>query len=585
MTTLPRAIGPFLLSLVGSFLSAVDAHAQPQIVQCASLDPLPSGAACGVTQIGDTSKLLRGTVLVPGTVYRGGEVAVDKSGIILCVGCDCAASVPTATTITCPAGVISPGLINTHDHLTFTQNNPVVDTKERYEHRHQWREKADAIDSDHNKIVVESIEDVTVSRLREEKRAWGELRFLLTGTTSTAGQGAAKGFLRSLDDAAYDESLDQLPVTNSTFPLGDGNDSDPPLISDGSCGYLDIDKPIRGPYQAHVAEGINAFARNEFLCVSSTANGGHDLAGPHSSFVHGIPLNANDLLLMATEGTALSWSPRSNLRLYGDTTYVTAADRLGVRIALGTDWTPTGSMNLLRELRCADHWNQQRLAHYFNDEQLWLMVTANAASSFDMDDAIGILAPGREADIAIFNATERQDHRAVIDAAPQDVVLVMRAGKVLYGDANLAGNIPRSPTRNDVSEILSICGVSKRLYARGEISKSLATLRANIGNPPIVGDGIPLGTGPEAVYPAVFCETPTDEPVCEPQRVPVADNGFPNFPPIYTGVISPGIDSDGDGIADADDDCPDVFNPIRPLGRTQTDSDFDGIGDPCDSSP
>ena len=45
--------------------------------------------------------------------------------------------------ITCPDGAISPGLINTHDHITFTQNPPYTDTGERYEHRHEWRKGLD----------------------------------------------------------------------------------------------------------------------------------------------------------------------------------------------------------------------------------------------------------------------------------------------------------------------------------------------------------------------------------------------------------------------------------------------------------
>lgn len=40
-----------------------------------------------------------------------------------------------------------------------------------------------------------------------------------------------------------------------------------------------------------------------------------------------------------------------------------------------------------------------------------------------------------------------------------------------------------------------------------------------------------------------------------------------------------GIDSDGDGIRDADDNCPSVPNPL------QTDSDGDGFGDACDDCP
>jgi len=40
-----------------------------------------------------------------------------------------------------------------------------------------------------------------------------------------------------------------------------------------------------------------------------------------------------------------------------------------------------------------------------------------------------------------------------------------------------------------------------------------------------------------------------------------------------------GFDSDGDGIADASDNCPAVFNP------DQADGDMDGVGNVCDNCP
>ena len=43
------------------------------------------------------------------------------------------------------------------------------------------------------------------------------------------------------------------------------------------------------------------------------------------------------------------WSPRSNIALYGHTANVTLLDRLGVNIALSSDWLPSGSMNMLRD--------------------------------------------------------------------------------------------------------------------------------------------------------------------------------------------------------------------------------------------
>jgi hypothetical protein len=43
---------------------------------------------------------------------------------------------------------------------------------------------------------------------------------------------------------------------------------------------------------------------------------------------------------------------------------------------------------------------------------------------------------------------------------------------------------------------------------------------------------------------------------------------------------------DGDGIDNGADNCPTVFNPIRPIDNAvQPDADNDGMGDPCDANP
>src|SRR6476619_6018918 len=76
---------------------------------CENLPPSPT---CEVTA-GSTAKLSKGNILTPQLVLRGGEVAIDESGQITCVGCDCAQG--GETTIVCASGTVSPGLINTHD--------------------------------------------------------------------------------------------------------------------------------------------------------------------------------------------------------------------------------------------------------------------------------------------------------------------------------------------------------------------------------------------------------------------------------------------------------------------------------------
>ncbi|MDQ3300134.1 MAG: lamin tail domain-containing protein, partial [Myxococcota bacterium] len=274
--------------------------------------------------------------------------------------------------------------------------------------------------------------------------------------------------------------------------------------------------------------------------------------------IHAIGLQPADYGAMAAAGTALIWSPRSNITLYGETARVSTAARLGVEIALGTDWMPTGSMNLLRELKCADGLNKAYLGNFFSDAALWKMVTSNAASVTATDDVIGLLAPGKLADLAIFTA-HGKTFRAVIDAEPADVVLVMRAGKTLYGDATAVEALATS------CDTVDVCGTSKRVCLMSEVGKTYAALQTAAG---------------ANIYPAFSCGQPQNEPSCTPTR-PTSVAGST----IYTGTPGPG-DQDGDGLPDAEDKCPTVFDPIRPLdGAKQGDADDDGVGDVCDPCP
>ncbi len=311
----------------------------------------------------------------------------------------------------------------------------------------------------------------------------------------------------------------------------------------------------------HIAEGVDAVARNEFLCASSTANGGQDLTLPRSAFIHAAALTPADFQLMATEGVSLIWSPRSNVRLYGNTVDVPTAVRIGVHVGLGTDWMPTGSMSSLRELACADSLNTNYWGGALTDEQLWRMVTDQAAAACGVGDVLGKLHPGYAADLAIFDASARADHRAVIGAGAGDVLLVVRGGKPLYGDAALVDALAPQAA----CDALDVCGHARAVCLESEIGQTLAELTVNSG-----------GT----LYPLFFCDAPANEPTCVPSR-PASVSGSS----VYDGKPTP-TDRDGDGVPDAMDNCPTVFNPIRPLDDgAQADFDHDGVGDPCDPDP
>jgi cytosine/adenosine deaminase-related metal-dependent hydrolase len=527
---------------------------QPHVTICPG-DSLPA-LASGVceTTAGDMGLLITADVLAPGEVFRGGQVLVDATGTIACVGCDCSTSAgaATATRVVCPDGVVSPGLINAHEHLSF-EGNPYTRTAERYEHRHDWREGARG----HHRIG-----SMMATR---ESTMWGELRMVLGGATSVNGSGGQAGFLRNLDRATM-EGLGQDAVDYNTFPLGDSSGT----VSSSGCDAYSTSRTtaadIAGDvaFTPHIAEGIDLNARNEFLCQRE---GAFDLIADPTAMIHGVGLLPIDMQEVAGDGAMLVWSPRSNVTLYGETARVTEYDRLGVPIALGTDWVFTGSMNMLRELTCADELNATYLGNYFTDEALVRMATYNSAVATGTDDVIGSIAVGRVADLAIFDAAMHVDHRAVIDAEAGDVALVLRGGVPLYGEAAVVASIRDGAT----CETLDVCGEMRRVCVMREVGMTLAALT----------------TANASSYPLFFCGTPDNEPSCRPERDAMTPLPSPSVmgSTVYSGLTT-ATDMDGDAIEDAADNCPTVFNPIRPLDMgMQANSDGDADGDACDPCP
>ena len=166
----------------------------------------------------------------------------------------------------------------------------------------------------------------------------------------------------------------------------------------------------------------------------------------------------------------LVWSPRSNVSLYGDTAPVTLYHKLGVPIAIGTDWVLSGSMNTNRELACAQYLNTNYYGGYFSYQDLWQMGTLNGAKATGMDAYIGSLSTGKTADIAIFMRNGLGPYEAVVKGNPEDVSLVLRGGDVLSGDENLVNKLTTG------CDAINICGFSKAVCAQSETGMTFAQI-------------------------------------------------------------------------------------------------------------
>ncbi len=512
----------------------------------------PGAETCTVTA-GDARLLIVGDVLTPDAVYTQWAVLIEQ-GTIRCVGCECLDQAAGATQVVCPEAVVSPGLINTHDHVGWMNGRPWlasannVDPALRWEHRNDWRRGKRG-----NPEV-----DVDGGGASGDEKLYGEVRFLLSGTTALFGSGDMSGLLRDLDaTGSGNNGLSNPGAEYDTFPLGDSSGTQ----QEDGCGSYNVTNPAAGSvdrYAPHVAEGIDRVAQNEFACLTGVGASSKDVLDNRSTIIHGIGLTPAEMSTMASRGVNLIWSPRSNISLYGDTAQVTVMDRLGISIGLGTDWLPSGSMNMLRELACAASFNDNHLGGYFSDRKLWQMATIGAARALAFDDATGVLVEGRAADVAVFANDGQSHYSAVVRADVQDVALVLRGGDVMTGNASIVAALENG------CETVDVCGVSKQACIERDTGSTLAGVEASI-NP---------------AYPLFFCGAPDDEPSCLPARSLPEDavDGSGN----YAGM-SASDDADGDGILDASDNCSTVFNPIRPVdGGVQADFDGDGVGDVCD---
>ncbi|HTQ06535.1 MAG TPA: amidohydrolase family protein [Polyangiaceae bacterium] len=481
--------------------------------------------------------VLGGDVLTPGAVYEGGEVRLDASGVIRCAGCACDES--DARVVRCPSAVVAPGFVNPHDHIAYDALGPQPLGDERYDHRHDWRLGLRG----HDALAYQGgAPDVA--------RAAQELRMLLGGVTTIAGAAGYRGLVRNADMPDLGEGLPTAPADSETFPL---DDADGLLLASG-CNYgskhaTSDDVTAAGEFLAHLGEGVDADAENELTCALTPPFG---LIGSTTGVVHAVAADALLAAELGARSALVVWSPRSNVALYGNTAPIPLLLRSGVDVALGTDWLLTGSMNLERELACAKSFSDTYFDGALDDHALFSMVTAAAARAVGAGDGLGRLSAGALGDVMLIDRRGRAPYEAAVSADPQDFLLILRGGTPLYGRAALLEALGAGDC-----DALDVCGAAQRVCT----SDSGFTLAE-------------LEDAAAATYPLFSCDAPPDEPTCVPAR-----------PGEYDGTPTD-TDHDGDGIADADDLCPRVFDPPRPLdGGAQADTDGDGLGDACDPCP
>jgi 5-methylthioadenosine/S-adenosylhomocysteine deaminase len=388
---------------------------------------------------------LRGTLLTPGDVIPEGVIIV-KDGMIAQVGREVSQpDVPLVEEV----GVILPGFIDLHNHLTWNvlpRWRPV----EKFNNRYQWQAVAE-----YDRLLRIPENRLIANGFGCKANLYAEVQALAGGASSVTGsylgrtideRMCALGLTRNLDQPSAfkidppetpcvgQPPLVQAVVANEVFPMEiphDRVDWYRCQLSNGKLRALLV----------HLAEGnpADASARREFWMLESRG-----LLTPGVVIVHGTALGLDEFRSVSQKGIGLVWSPRSNEELYGGTTNIAAAIALGVDVAVGPDWSPTGNSGMLQELNY--------IATRYKDispKQLVMMATSIPAKLARLGDKIGMLTPGLAADILVIKKHGDAPYETVVSATPADVQLVTVGGVPIYGDpAIMRSLLPRTQLAN-----------------------------------------------------------------------------------------------------------------------------------------
>jgi cytosine/adenosine deaminase-related metal-dependent hydrolase len=356
-------------------------------------------------------------------------------------------------------GTIYPGLIDLHNHLSYDVLQLWAVPK-KYSNRDQWA-KGDT----YRKLVTGPMK--VLGQTPEYVPAivrFVEAKCLVAGTTTSQGIALAsnagiqryyRGVVRNVeqtDEPALPEAVTHISDVEAT-----DREKFLKRLRSASCLLL------------HLSEGVDAAARSHFLDLKGT-NGDwavtRSLAG-----IHCVALEPADFAVLAHAGASMVWSPLSNLLLYGQTADVKAARAAGLTVALGPDWSPSGSKNLLGELKLARLVSALPGGAGLSDFELLSLATRDAAQVLRWDKALGTVEKGKRADLLVVRGADGDAYGHLFGRGEDDVELVVINGCPRYGAAQPMQHLLASDATK--AETATIAG-RKRLLALQQASEDPA---------------------------------------------------------------------------------------------------------------
>jgi cytosine/adenosine deaminase-related metal-dependent hydrolase len=362
---------------------------------------------------------IRGCVVTPDEVLENHHVVVAGARVEQVV-----AAAPSGMPVVPSDGIVLPGLIDLHGHPEYNVF-AAWEPPRQYANRYAWRRSReyDAVVRRPWATLTGAGAGTAQPSLLPTLTRYAEARALIGGCTAIQGASGRypdrhEALVRNVDLRIFGADH-----ARSVIDLSRADAADRARLR------ARIDAGEVTTVYVHLAEGVDDRSRAEFDDLVAAG-----LLTPATVIIHGTALSAAQWLQVADAGGSLVWSPQSNLRLYAATTDAAAALAVGVRVALGADWLPSGSASLLDELQVARRLLAGQGA-LVDPARLVRMVTSDAAAVAGLGDRLGRIAAGRPADLVVLERRAADPWESVLASDRRAVDLVVLGGDIAYGRA------------------------------------------------------------------------------------------------------------------------------------------------------
>ncbi len=416
-----------------------------------------------LAETGTEGFLLRGVVLAPDEVLDPGEVVVEGDRIS-CVDADCSSLAEgKQLTVIETDGIISPGLIDAHNHLPYNFLPPWYPNPQTFfNNRYEWANEAAYRDH-----IAPYADNRSTGTHYCPAAKWGELRSLIHATTTIQGQSFQQLCVNwGVRNADHYHGLQHNHMRTTIDSPRNITDSD----AESFINSFEAENNPTTRLAVHMAEGHSGNGiEDEFDSFAGRDERDNRHAGvsllDHGTamLIHSVGLTIPQLEEVYLTDSRIVWSPSSNFHLYGEgiTAPIEEILEWEITTALGPDWTISGAFDMLEEMRVARDYGEAQQIEPLTAKRIWEMATIDGAEAVGLQEFIGRLEPGYHADIAIFGRSGGDPYQAVLDSDPEDLELVLIDGQAYFGDANLEG-----AARNEYCDEFLACGKAKFLCAK-----------------------------------------------------------------------------------------------------------------------